>query len=134
MKQILKSIFNLKTILCCYIGAIGYGVGYNLPNKLNYHPIICLICCLILGTLFDTIANKLLSTKFFNESKKNKIITAVIVYAGYLIAWWIVDKTLNYDLDYDFMTSLYMIIGIQVILLIIKAIKNGIKSKKESKN
>lgn len=130
MKKILKSIINIETILASFIGAIGYGVGYNLPNKFNVHPIISIICCLVLGTSFDFLAEKILSCSFFEKSRKNKIITAIYVYIGYLISWIIVDKTLNYDLDIDFLTNIEMIIVIQVVLLIIKSLKKSIKNKR----
>lgn len=132
MKYI-KSVFNLKSILTCFIGAIGYGVGYNLPNELNWNPIACIICCLALGTVFDLIGKKILNNKFFNSSTKNKVIVAAIVYIGYLIAWIIVKEVLNHDLDYDFLYYLGFLIVIQIVLLIVNAIKHYFKDKKEGK-
>lgn len=131
MKKIIKSVLNLKTILSSYIGAVGYGIGYNLPNKFNCHPITCLICCFLLGTIFDKLAEKLVSSNYFEKSKKNKIIIATFIYALYLVAWAIVDKTLNYDLDYDFLFNIEVIIVIQIVLLVINIIKNIFRYKKE---
>lgn len=133
MKNIFKSIFNLKTILSCYVGAIGYGLGYNLPNKYNLHPIICLISCLLLGMLFDYLANKLLSTNYFNGSLQNKITTASFIYFGYLAAWLTINRILEYDLDNDFLYSIGSIIIIQIVLFIIKLFKEYIKTKKNYK-
>lgn len=132
MKNALKSVFNLKTILSCYIGAIGYGVGYNLPKQYGLHPIICIITCLLLGTLFDAIAKKILSTSYFNGSLQNKITVASLIYIGYIVAWIIVNDLLGYDLDNDFLVNLGIIVTIQLILLLINSIKNYFKSKKEA--
>lgn len=131
MKNFLSSIFNFKTILTCYIGAVGYGIGYNLPNKYNLHPIVCIICCLVLGTIFDKLAQRIVESKFFNKSIFNRIEVASAVYASYLAAWIVVDRILDYDLDQDFLISFYMILAIQVILLIYKSIKDAYKRKKE---
>ncbi|MDO5440494.1 MAG: hypothetical protein Q4F12_03030 [Erysipelotrichaceae bacterium] len=129
LTKIIKETLNFETIITCYIGAVGYGVGYNLPNNFNLHPIICLICCLLFGTVFDNLAKKIVSSKYYKESKSNKVCVAVIVYIGYLIAWAIVDYAIDYDLDYDFLTNVVFIVAIQVVLLIIRMIKN---SKKEN--
>lgn len=129
MKKILKSVFNLKTILSCYISAIGYGIGYNLPSKLGWHPIVCILCCILLGFLFDYIAKKILSSKYFNQSLLNQYRTAALIYFGYLAAWITIDYYLDYDLDYDFLTNVVFIVAIQILLLIIDAVKKYIKEK-----
>lgn len=131
MINFIKSTLNLKTILSCYISAIGYGVGYNLPTKYNLHPIICVVCCLALGLLFDFIANKILSTKFYEESKRNKITVALCIYVTYLIAWVIVKYYIEYDLDEDFLSNIVLIIIIQLVLLAINVLKKYIKSRME---
>lgn len=131
MKELIKSVLNFETILSCFIGAIGYGVGYNLPKKLGVGSAMCLVYCLILGTVFDLVASKILSTNFFKQSRKNKIIVASWVYASYLIAWMVVYKTLNYDLDNDFLFSLAFVLIVQFVLLVLNMIKNKIKTLKE---
>lgn len=123
MKKTSETILDLDTTLSCFVGAIGYGVGYNLPSKFNQSPIVCIICCLVLGTIFDFIGNKIVSSKFYNKSKKNKSTTALLIYIGYLLAWIIVDYTLDYDLDYDFFNNIGLVIIIQMILVFIKKIR-----------
>lgn len=133
MKDILKSVFNFETILTCYISAVGYGVGFNLPKKLNLHPIICIVCCLVLGSIFDLFAKKILSTKYFRGSFQNKVTTATCVYFGYILAWLIVNHVLEYDIDTDFLVSITLIIIIQIVLLIIKFFKEYFKEKRNNK-
>lgn len=131
MKKLLKQVLNLETILSCYVGAIGYGVGYNLPTKLGANTIVAIICCLVLGTVFDLLAKKLLESNFFKKSKRNKIYTAIGIYAGYLIAWVIVDYALDYDLDYDFMSNIGLIILFQVVLILIDMFRKYLKEKRQ---
>lgn len=133
MKKILKSVFNYNTILSIMIGAIGYGVGYNLPLKFNFHPIICIICCIALGGIFDNIAKKVLSIENLTNTTKKKIFLAILVYIVYFIAWVIVDYALDYDLDYDFFPSITIYLIYQVIAFIVLTIKNKIAHKGEKK-
>lgn len=133
MKKFLKSIFNYHTILSTYIGAIGYGIGYGIPLKYNLHPIICLICCLLLGSLFDRIAEIILSKDIFN-SKRNKIVIALSIYVAYLVAWFLAYMLLDYDIDEEFLLSMAMIIFFQIISLIVRKIKKYFKSKRKHNN
>ena len=133
MKKFLKSIFNYKTILSSYIGAIGYGIGYNLPLKYDLHPIICIICCLVLGSLFDWLGNVILSKENL-KTRKNKIILAFVIYGTYLLAWVIADYLFDYDLDIDFLMSIYIIIFFQIISIIINKAKDYYKRKNNEKN
>ena len=77
-------------------------------------------------------AKKITSSEFFEKSLKNKIITAVYVYGGYLLAWLITDRFLQYDLDYDFLYSLGFIVIIQIVLMIKNAIHAISKEKTET--
>lgn len=131
MKETFKEVFNLKTILYCYISAIGYGVGYRLPAKFNLHPIICLICCFVLGAIFDKLAEKILDSKTFTSSKTNKILIIIIIYSSYLIAWLICDVVFEYDLDNDFLAAFGLIIVFQIILIIYRIIKKTLQDKKK---
>lgn len=133
MKKLLKSIFTFETILSSYITAIGYGVGYLIPNKYNLNIIICIICSLILGLVFDFLSKKILDTKYFNASINNKVTIAAIVYSGYLIAWLLVNYVFDYDLDYYFFSSVGDIILIQLLVIVFKTFKKYINSKKKSK-
>lgn len=127
MKNSFKSFLTLETVLGCYIGAIGYGTGLNVPKYYGAKPIVCIICCLALGILFDFIANKILSSKFYNESKNNKLAVASFIYITYLAAWVIIDYAIDYDLDLDFLLDVGLVICIQMILIVIKYIKSKLK-------
>lgn len=117
MKKTIKEVFNLRTILICYIGAIGYGIGYNVPNSFGVHPVICIISCIVFGRIFDAIAKKVLTTDYFNSSRQNRFIIAIAVYSSYLVVWLIVKAIIDYDLDYDFFAYLFFVIIFQAILL-----------------
>ena len=129
MKNVLKSIFKLDLILQCFIWAIGYGTGYNIPSYYGCNLFVCLISCFALGFLFDLIGNKIISLDFYKKNTKNKIIVAVCVYISYVVSWFIVNRISGYDLDYDFLFNLAITIIIQIVLLFITPIKNKIINK-----
>ena len=129
----IKEIFSLKVILKCYIGAVGYGVGYYLPAKLGYGPMVCLGTCMLLGSLFDVLSNEIVTSKFYELSKKNKAIVVALVYIGYLIAWFIVNYTLHIDLDETFFINLAFVVIIQIVLLIKNLLFKVLDNKKIDK-
>lgn len=130
MKQLLKSIFNLTTILQCYISAIGYGLGYAIGEKFNMHPILCLILCLALGMVFDRLANIILNSKVYKYSKRRKILLSIALYLVYLVAWLIGDYYFDHDIDTGFFFNIGFIILFQIFAFVLKFIKGYIKNKK----
>lgn len=99
LKERLKQVFNLTTILRCYIDAVGYGLGYFIPTRLNYSLIICIIICFVTGLIFDYFAKKLLNSKLFVSSKRNKIILTVVIYVIYFVICYTIDYKYGYDID-----------------------------------
>lgn len=130
MKEALKQVLSLKVILHCYISASGYGLGYYLPAKFGWPTLLCIFCCLVLGSLFDNLGNKLLSTNFFNGSLVNKITVVSFVYWGYLAVWMLINKLVLYDLDYDFISEILFTIIIQIVLVFVKYVKEIIQMKR----
>lgn len=130
MIKALKSVFNYETILSSFIGAIGYGIGYNLPARLNFGPYTCIAICMVFGTVFDCIAEDILSKKEMQQTK-NKLILAAVVYILYLFAWLLVDYFLDYDLDFDFLSNIEMLLVFQVTSLLINKIKEYFNRRKE---
>lgn len=131
IKDKIKQIFTLNNILTCYICAIGYGIGYAIPEYLGYSPWICLIPCMIFGTIFYFLGVKVLNSKFFNKSKKRKIIYVAIFYIAYVIIAICSVRILGHDIDNDFLINLAFIIAFQILAFIVEYIRESIKLKKK---
>ena len=131
MKDKLKQIFTLNTILAAYICAIGYGIGYALPEYFGYSPLICFVISMVFGTIFYYFGMKVLNSKYLNESKRRKIIFTVIFYACYCIISLTSLNFLDHDIDNDFLINLAFIIGFQILAFIVQYIKGSIKLKKK---
>lgn len=132
IKELLKSIFSLKTILECYISAIGYGLGYAFPVKLGLNQILCIIICLICGSITSWLSTLILESDAFKNNKTKQILFAIIIYIFYIASWFTADRFLGVDLDFDFLTDLTFTILFQVVAFIIRFIKEYRKKKKEA--
>lgn len=130
---VIKEALSYENVLGSFIGAIGYGFGYSIPDKLGMHPIICLVLCMLLGSLFDDLADFIFEKKHLINTRKRKITFAAIIYTGYLIAWLIAYVALDYDLDNDFLIDVALVLLFQVISYVLVRIKRYIKSKIDRK-
>lgn len=129
MIEELKKIFTLNNILCCFISAIGYGIGYAIPEYYGYGFIICLISCLIIGTIIYYVASIILSSKFFNEHKKRKYVFALIIYVIYFVVCYETLQITGHDMDYDFFLNLGFLIVFQILSFVIRYIRAKISKK-----
>ena len=132
MKDKLKQIFTLNTILIAYICAIGYGIGYGIPEYLGYRPLVCFVISMIFGTIFYLLGMKVLNSKYINESKKRKITFTVVFYACYCIVAFTSVKLIGHDIDNDFLINLAFIIGFQILSFVVQYIKGSIELKKKN--
>lgn len=132
IKELLKSIFSLTTILQCYISAIGYGLGYIIPDRLNLGMGVSIVSCLVFGSIFDWLANLILNSKVFKENNRRKILLAIALYILYLASWLVGDRFFGYDLDYDFISNVEYTIFFQILAFVIEFIKDYRKKKKEA--
>lgn len=126
-------IINFKTVFSCFISAIGYSIGYYVPNSLGWPLWICIVLCLALGFVFDIIGEKLVNLPIFEGKPYRELIVGLIIYAIYLAAWFLIDHFLQHDLDYDLQDALLWMIGLQFLGWVINMIKQYIKQKKKAK-
>lgn len=124
---VIKEALSYENILGSFVGAIGYGFGYSIPDKLGMHPIICLVLCMLLGSLFDDLAGFIFEKKHLINTRKRKITFAAIIYTGYLIAWLIAYVALDYDIDNDFLLDVSLVLVFQVVSYILARIKRLLK-------
>lgn len=68
----MKNLITLDTVMKAFISAVGYGVGYAIPDHYDCSIIICFISCFGLGMIADEIADKIISSRFIQKSTKNK--------------------------------------------------------------
>ena len=68
----MKKIVTLDAVMAAFIGAIGYGLGYTIPDRYGYNTIICFILCFAVGMVFDEIADKIIFNRFVQKNDNRR--------------------------------------------------------------
>lgn len=119
MLKHIKEIFSFDNVVSCFIEAIGYGLGYVVPESMGANTITCLICCMAVGIIFSLIMDKVLGLYFKSVSKGAEVFTAIIVFFIYLCFWYLTKFGLDYDLDIEIAFNFLTIVCIHIIGLLI---------------
>lgn len=133
LKKIIDEVVNYETFSKSLISSIGYGLGFIIPTYLKFNTFVCIILCIVVGTIFDRIAEYIMDSDIFTGTLGNRIITTGVIYILYLIAWMFFDYYLEYDLDIDFLMDIACVFLFQVIALVVNVIKKHI-AKNNKKN
>lgn len=94
----MKKLITIDALMSAFVGAIGYGVGYMIPEILGFHDIICYISCFALGEVGDQIIDKIIYTKEVQSSPERKYKTFAGLIAVFCIAFIIVKIILGQSL------------------------------------
>lgn len=132
MKRIIDGVLSYEVFVQSLISSIGYGLGYTIPSFYDLHPLICLVFCIVLGTIFDKLADKILKARTMIKSTKNRIVICGLIYIFYLIIWVIVDYLYDYDLDRDVFMNIGIVLVFQIVSVILIEFKNYFKNIKKS--
>ena len=119
-----KKLFSYDTIFSSYTTAIGYGLGYIIPENLGCNMFVCIIVCLIVGATFDKLWKILSNIELFKD-KRGKIMLASIIYVTYLSAWAFAYFMFDYDLDNDFFINLIYFAIVCIISFVVEQFKKG---------
>lgn len=129
----MKKLITIDAIMSAFVGAIGYGVGYMIPEILGFHDIICYISCFALGEVGDQIIDKIIYTKEVQSSPARKYKTFAGLIAIFLIAFIIVKITLGQSLMGEVSESIQEAIFVPVAGFFISYITRHIKRYRLSK-
>ena len=94
----MKKLITIDALMSAFVGAIGYGVGYMIPEILGFHDIICYISCFALGEVGDQIIDKIIYTKEVQSNPERKYKTFAGLIAVFCIAFIIVKIILGQSL------------------------------------
>lgn len=94
----MKKLLTFDAIMSAIIGAIGYGVGFMVPEVLGFHEIICYIACFAVGEAWDQVVDKIIYTKEVQSSPSRKYKTFAGLIVFFVIAFIIVKITLGQSL------------------------------------
>ncbi|MCR4676004.1 MAG: carboxylesterase family protein [Sphaerochaetaceae bacterium] len=126
----MKLVIRIEDVLVSLVAALGYGLGYGIAQSYGCSIILCLVACIIGGTIFRLIANALIKTKWAEKSKRSKatiILVIVFIFGAISIIIW---KFLHHSIFGDLGSELILgTVGLTVVSFVISLIRNGIKER-----
>lgn len=114
----MKKIITIDAIMAAFVGAIGYGAGYAIPNKYGYSTIICFVCCMILGMILDKIANIIIFNRFVQKSEKLKHFVFGGIVMLFVIALIAVKVLFDYSLLGELTGNVSFVVVVPVIAFV----------------
>ena len=129
----MKKLITIDAIMSAFIGAIGYGVGYMIPEILGFHDIICYISCFAVGEAWDQVIDKIIYTKEVQSSPERKYKTFAGLIAFFIVAFIIVKITLGQSLMGEVGEGIAEVVLVPIVGFFISYITRHIKKYKLSK-
>lgn len=129
----MKQLFTIDMIIASFAGAIGYGVGYVVPNQMGCNTVISLIICFAAGMILDSVADKIVHSKVVQKSIGRKCIVFAVIIAVFLAACVFVDEYFAHSLWSDAGEQMLEVIGLPVLTLGFSFIVRMFKRRKLSK-
>ena len=98
----MKRLFTFDDFMVALIGALGYGLGAEIPKLLEWHPWLCVGLSMVAGTVLDMIVRKIV----FCEAVQRKKTYRVMVFAGIILAFLAIQCLLTFWLNVSLLNYL----------------------------
>ncbi|MCR5731388.1 MAG: carboxylesterase family protein [Sphaerochaetaceae bacterium] len=126
----MRKKIRVEDFLVSILAAIGYGLGYGIPAYFNYSVLICLVSCLVLGGVLNSIGNAVIKTKWAKKSQKRKRILVLAIIALFLLVAIFAKEVLHYSILEDLSIELMEgTIGASIAGFVLSIIITAIKTK-----
>ncbi len=102
----MKKVITPDAVIVSLMGAMGYGLGYQIPSAYGLHSLLCLAVCMILGTVLEMSADKIIFSKYVQESNKRRFVSFAVVILIFLLGFWYLAHWFSYLLWNDVGTEL----------------------------
>ncbi len=102
----MKKVITLDAIIVSLMGAMGYGLGYQIPSAYGLHSLLCLAICMILGTVLEMSSDKIIFSKYVQQSNKRRYVSFAVVILIFLLGFWYLFHCFSYLLWNDVGTEL----------------------------
>lgn len=126
----MKKVVTLDAVMVSFVSAIGYGVGMVVPGAYGVNSLICFVICMVLGTVLDKVANKIVFSGYVQESNKRRYISFVVVAVLFLGGYIYMARYFAYSLWTDAKTALVFAVVIPVVFFFITFGVDAVKRKK----
>ena len=125
----MKKLITVNDIMAAVFSAVGYGLGWNIPNALGCHWVISLIICFACGMLFEAAGSALLAKKEVQSNPKLKILIGAGLILVYIMADILSNLVAGIGLGSSFLEEMFYVVGIPVVGFLFAVIKQKIKEQ-----
>ena len=88
----MKKIFTIEDVIIALFTAIGYGLGYEIPESLNYPLWQCLVICLAVGIAPDILAHKIIFSHAIQKNSVYRFIACTVLLLIFFAAKYIANN------------------------------------------
>lgn len=81
----MKSWFTVDAFIVAFIGAVGYGFGFSIPYAFGAPDWLCLVLCFAIGILIESVAEKIVYSKFTQGNNTRKTLVFLAFIAFYIV-------------------------------------------------
>lgn len=111
----MKKIFTIDSLVVSLLSAMGYGLGYAIPEAMGAGVIFSLLICIGAGALLEELGTKIIFNRKTQETNTKRYTVFAMVIVLFILAYFIAMKKLGHSLIEDFMGEVFFVVGIPVI-------------------
>lgn len=126
----MKKLFTIDSVAVAFFSAIGYGFGYAIPTKIGLGVIPSIVICFALGTLFDTLGNKILFDRAVQENPSRRYMVLAGMAIIFAAAYFAGKKFFEISLFNDVNSNLVFTVGLPVLGFVVSFVKKFFKLQK----
>lgn len=126
----MKKVVTIDAIIVSFVSAMGYGIGMVVPGAYGVNPIICFVICMVLGTILDKLANKIVFSSYVQESNKRRYFVFAAIALVFLAVYVFMAKYFAYSLWTDAKTGLDFAVVIPIVFFVLTLGVEAYKRKK----
>lgn len=126
----MKKLITLDAIMVSLISAMGYGIGYAVPNAYGLGPILSGLICMGLGGFMDQLAKKIVYSSDVQKSGKKRFTVFACIALAFLFGYGYLATYFAHSLWDDVLSSLLTYVGIPVGGFLLTMAVNAFRRKR----
>lgn len=125
---LMRKIITFNDLLGGLMGAIGYGIGYAIPEMLGLHWILCLLICMAIGDQMDAFTQGLLKREDVrtNPQKRKMVIFGCLVV--FAVCGVFSELLLAHSLFEDVQDQVLWVIVLPIGSVLLSALKRNVQA------
>ncbi len=126
----MKKVVTLDAVMVSFIAAMGYGFGYTVPSAFGWHPLLCLVVCLALGSVLDSLANRIVFSSAVQKTTGRRYLVFLAIALVFLAGYAVLARFFAYSLWNDVGSELTFSVVLPVVFFFLSLLIRAYKQKK----